>query len=66
MKRIAAIRPEKCPQDYCCPAVRACPVGAFTQKKQEIPEIHGDVCIGCGWCVMTCPEKALFMKTIEG
>lgn len=65
MKRIAAIRSEKCPQDYSCPAVRVCPVGALTQKKYEAPTVHGDVCIGCGRCVMTCPEKALFI-TKEG
>lgn len=64
MKRIAAIHPERCPQDHACPAVRVCPAGALTQKKQEAPTVHKDICIGCGRCAMTCPKKALYMTQL--
>lgn len=64
MKRIAAIHAEKCPQDHACPAVRVCPVGALTQKKHEAPTVHGDICIGCSRCAMTCPKKALYMTQL--
>ncbi|KXL54179.1 NAD(P)H-quinone oxidoreductase subunit I, chloroplastic [Anaerotignum neopropionicum] len=62
MKKIVKIDINRCPQNHRCPSVRACPVGALTQKNIfSAPVVHEDNCIGCGRCAMVCPKKALFM-----
>ncbi len=48
-----------CPQNHRCPAVRACPVGALTQKGYAAPIVDAIKCIDCGKCVQTCPMGAL-------
>jgi ferredoxin len=49
----------RCPQNHPCPALRACPVGALTQKGYAAPEIDAAACIDCGKCVRVCPMGAL-------
>ena len=59
MERKLEIRKENCPQNHKCPAVKACPVGALSQKDFEAPVIDYEKCISCGKCESVCPKKAL-------
>lgn len=63
MKKIAKILLEQCPKNHRCPSMRACPVGALTQKSSiSPPQIDTALCIGCGKCAMACPKHALYMS----
>ena len=59
MERKLEIRKENCPQNHKGPAVKACPVGALSQKDFEAPVIDYEKCISCGKCASVCPKKAL-------
>ncbi|MFZ5974619.1 MAG: 4Fe-4S binding protein [Bacillota bacterium] len=52
----------RCPQNHACPALRACPVGALTQKGHDAPVIDTEKCIDCKNCVRVCPMGALEYK----
>jgi electron transport complex protein RnfB len=61
--------PENCMACGICTDDR-CPVGAITMK--DFPELGGqrsytdiEQCIGCGLCVLTCPNEARKMKLIR-
>ena len=30
------------------------PAHPFGVKKHDIPKIHQDLCVGCGWCIVPC------------
>ncbi len=59
MERKLEIRKENCPQNHKCPAVKACPAGALSQKDFEAPVSDYEKCISCGKCASVCPKKAL-------
>lgn len=59
MDKKLEIRTENCPQNHKCPAVKACPVGALSQREFEAPVIDYEKCIKCGKCASVCPKKAL-------
>ncbi|MDO9334743.1 MAG: 4Fe-4S binding protein [Dehalococcoidales bacterium] len=61
--------PEECTACGICTDNR-CPVGAITMK--DFPELGGkrsytdvEECIGCGLCVLTCPNEARKMKLVR-
>jgi electron transport complex protein RnfB len=61
--------PEVCTACGIC-ADNRCPVGAITMK--DLPEFGGECsftdieeCIGCGLCVLTCPNEARKMKLVR-
>jgi len=61
--------PDECTACGICTDNR-CPVGAITMK--DFPELGGersytnvDECIGCGLCVLTCPNDARKMKLVR-
>jgi len=47
----------------CALCSRVCPVDAITvnNKKSEI-KINANKCIGCGYCIVLCPNKALKLE----
>ena len=47
-------RPERCPQNHRCPAVRVCPTGAITQERYDAPKVDAAKCIDCGKCQIFC------------
>ena len=49
------VKIDRCSQDHHCQSLRACPVGAITQKELSAPDIDTDKCIHCGKCVFYCP-----------
>ncbi len=63
-KRQAVIDSKRCDHSPTCPARKACPLGAITQKKKsffqaEVPEVSQHLCAGCGVCVKFCPKGAV-------
>lgn len=44
------------------PCVPVCPTGATRQREDGLVTIDYDVCIGCAYCVVSCPYQA---RTIE-
>lgn len=59
-----AINKVRCPQSHRCPAVRACPVGALSQKGLAAPTVDENKCIECGKCVRLCPMGALQNRVV--
>lgn len=58
MKRVK-IAAENCPQNHFCPVMRACPVGAISQKSPfEAPVIDESKCTNCGRCIRFCAYGA--------
>lgn len=57
-----SVIPDRCPQNHPCPAVRACPAGALTQKGFSAPTVDTKKCIDCGQCVLICPRGALGLE----
>lgn len=39
--------------------MRACPFGAITMSKDNLPLIHPDKCTACGKCVAACPKQVI-------
>lgn len=39
--------------------MRACPFGAITMSKDNLPIIHADKCTACGKCVAACPKQVI-------
>lgn len=62
----AVINESLCVQNHNCPVVKACPIGAVTQKKEghkwEMPHIDPLKCAGCGWCFQACERSAVHFK----
>lgn len=48
-----------CPQTYCCPLIKVCPVGAISQDGHALPVIDQEKCTECGLCKISCPLKAV-------
>jgi tetrathionate reductase subunit B len=44
------------------PCVRVCPTQATYQREDGIVVVDNTVCIGCGYCVQTCPYSARFIN----
>lgn len=53
--RRLVVKIDRCSQDHHCQSLRACPVGAITQKELSAPDIDTAKCIRCGKCVFCCP-----------
>lgn len=60
-----AFRPRLCNhcEDPAC--VANCPTGAMHKKDNGIVEVNQDVCIGCQYCVWTCPYNAPVFDPIK-
>ena len=55
--------------DYCGKCAMACTMQAMEVSKEGEAKRHIhklERCIGCGVCVVTCPEKALSMREVPG
>lgn len=44
------------------PCVQVCPVGATYVTKDGVILIDKEYCIGCGYCIQTCPYKARYLN----
>lgn len=40
------------------PCLDTCPTGATSRRPDGIIEIRGELCIGCGACILACPYQA--------
>jgi ferredoxin len=60
--RKVVVKPHNCPQNHPCPALRACPVGAITQKGYAAPVIDYAKCTACGRCNRYCFMGALILE----
>ena len=49
----------RCPQNHSCPAVRACPSGALSQRINAAPVVDSLLCTDCGRCLFACASGAL-------
>jgi len=63
----AVLTKSSCDKSPMCPAKKACPVGAISQRTTSImfadyPVIDTDLCIGCGACVDSCRGGAIRMN----
>ena len=58
------IQKELCPQNHKCPAIRVCPVEAFSQQGTTVPSVDPEKCIACGKCTEACPTGALKMADV--
>lgn len=52
--------PKLCNQCENPPCVQVCPVGATYQTEDGVVLIDRDWCIGCGYCIMSCPYGSRF------
>ena len=50
----------------CNPCETACPHGAITVGVPitNLPQVHYDLCVGCGLCVAACPGQAIYLKNL--
>jgi len=54
----ATFLPRPCMQCENPPCVKVCPVGATFKRPDGVIAIDYDVCIGCRYCITTCPYQA--------
>ncbi len=54
--------PKLCNQCDKPPCVQVCPVGASFQMENGIVLVNRKWCIGCGYCIMSCPYGARFFQ----
>ena len=54
---------QHCEDPWC---VAACPTGATYKREDGIVVVDADACIGCGFCVESCPYGARFINTTTG
>ncbi|MGC9516501.1 MAG: ATP-binding protein [Methanomicrobiales archaeon] len=60
----AYLVPEKCKGLKDC--VNACNFSAISwDQEQGLPEINEFLCVGCGACIVACPENAINFKKVE-
>lgn len=48
------------------PCESVCPTGATYSRPDGIVEIHENLCIGCGACIVACPYRARSLCTEDG
>lgn len=60
------LRSERCNHCENPPCVRTCPTGASHVAKGGIVLVTGDMCIGCGACIESCPYDARYQHPKEG
>jgi len=48
------------------PCAKACPTGAFSQRKGGGVKVKRDLCIRCGQCAEVCPVGAVSMSPEDG
>ena len=56
--------PKLCNQCENPPCVQNCPVGATYQTKEGIVLVNRKWCIGCGYCIMSCPYGVRFFHPV--
>lgn len=56
--------PKLCNQCSNPPCVQVCPVGATYQTADGIVMVDRKWCIGCGYCILTCPYGARFFHPV--
>ncbi|MCL1799426.1 MAG: dimethylsulfoxide reductase subunit B [Eggerthellaceae bacterium] len=49
-----------CSQPVC---VQVCPTGAMHKEDKGLVCVNSHVCVGCGYCMLSCPYKAAFVST---
>jgi Fe-S-cluster-containing hydrogenase component 2 len=52
----------------CNPCSTSCPVNAIEigENINDKPELHVDVCTGCGICIFSCPGLAIMVAQLRG
>lgn len=60
------LRSERCNHCENPPCVRTCPTGASHVAEGGIVLVTGDMCIGCGACIESCPYDARYQHPKEG
>jgi tetrathionate reductase subunit B len=55
--------PKLCNHCAVPPCTQVCPVGSTYQTKDGVVVIDHDSCIGCGYCIQSCPYGARFWDT---
>jgi tetrathionate reductase subunit B len=56
--------PKLCNQCQNPPCVQVCPVGATYQTPDGVALVDRTWCIGCGYCIMSCPYGARFFHPV--
>ena len=57
--------PKLCNQCENPPCVQVCPVGATYQTSDGVVLVDREWCIGCGYCIMSCPYGARFFHPVH-
>jgi len=57
--------PKLCNQCENPPCVQVCPVGATYQTPEGVVLVDRSWCIGCGYCIMSCPYGARFFHPVH-
>jgi Fe-S-cluster-containing dehydrogenase component len=57
--------PKLCNQCENPPCVQVCPVGATYQTPDGVVLVDRSWCIGCGYCIMSCPYGARFFHPVH-
>jgi phenylacetyl-CoA:acceptor oxidoreductase subunit 1 len=48
------------------PCLEVCPTGATYRRPDGIVDVNGDLCLGCGYCVVACPYMARTIIFCDG